>query len=329
MTQTKGGVTYTGTICTLEEYLDICKQYNVTPIIELKWATGINSNDQSNMDEFMQVVIDKGFRNKCYIFTSMKPCLQYVKTNYPDVETMLLCYSENFDSSLQWCIANDCHIGTDVGTEITKAGVKKYHDAGLLVNAWTIDSKSTYDTYAGYGCDFITTNSLQTEDLPSDDGGDGTETSKKVTFQTVWERSTTLGNAPSNIDGTYAQQGSAHNGVFYVNNIEEKKLHIFSSGAQYLGSVAGGSGYGIDCDDAGNVIIRDENATDGNHKFIIYPAGATVSNSGTPVTFDVKLPISGETHFISASGDVLGNKGGYIYVPQRTNFGVCHSCSEW
>ncbi len=323
LTQTKGGVTYTGTICTLEEYLDICKQYNVTPIIELKWATGINSNDQSNMDEFMQVVIDKGFRNKCYIFTSMKPCLQYVKTNYPDVETMLLCYSENFDSSLQWCIANDCHIGTDVGTEITKAGVKKYHDVGLLVNAWTIDSKSTYDTYAGYGCDFITTNSLQTEDLPSDDGGDGTETSKKVTFQTVWERSTTLGNAPSNIDGTYAQQGSAHNGVFYVNNIEEKKLHIFSSGAQYLGSVAGGSGYGIDCDDAGNVIIRDENATDGNHKFIIYPAGATVSNSGTPVTFDVKLPISGETHFISASGDVLGNKGGYIYMFPNGQTSVC------
>ena len=44
-TQTRGGVTYTGQICTLSEYLAICKEYNVKPVIELKWATGINSNE--------------------------------------------------------------------------------------------------------------------------------------------------------------------------------------------------------------------------------------------------------------------------------------------
>ena len=48
-TQTRGGVTYTGKICTVAEYLDICKQFNVLPVIELKWATGINNNDQSNL----------------------------------------------------------------------------------------------------------------------------------------------------------------------------------------------------------------------------------------------------------------------------------------
>ncbi len=324
LTQTKGGVTYTGTICTIEEYLDICSEYNVIPIIELKWATGINSNDQSNMDELMQIIFNKGFRNNCYIFTSMKPCLQYVKNNYPDVETMLLIYASSFDSSLEWCIANDCHIGTEVGSGVTKAGVQKYHEAGLLVNAWTIDSKSTYDTYANYGCDFITTNTLQTDDLPADDGDDNEDNDPtKVTFQTVWERSTSLGNAPSNIHGENAQQGSAHNGVFYVNNSVEKKLHIFSSGAQYLGNIPGGAGYGIDCDDAGNVIIRDDNTTDANRKFIIYPAGANVANPGTPKNISVTLPISGETHFISASGNVLGANGGYIYMFPNGQTSVC------
>src|SRR5690554_4238858 len=48
-TQTRSGITYTGKICTLEEYLQICKDHNVKPLIELKWATGINNNDVSNL----------------------------------------------------------------------------------------------------------------------------------------------------------------------------------------------------------------------------------------------------------------------------------------
>ena len=47
-TQTRGGVTYTGHICTVAEYLDICVEKNVTPVVELKWTTGINNNDMSN-----------------------------------------------------------------------------------------------------------------------------------------------------------------------------------------------------------------------------------------------------------------------------------------
>ena len=167
LTQTRGGVTYTGYLTTFERYLDICKEYGCIPVIEFKWATGINSNDQSNIPALIKIVEEKGFRNNCYIFTSMKNCLTYVKKNYPDMEIMLLVYSENFDSSLDWCKTNSAHMGTGVGSEITKAGVQKYHDAGLLVNAWTINSTSDYKTYGNYGCDFITTDYLDPADLPA------------------------------------------------------------------------------------------------------------------------------------------------------------------
>ncbi len=167
LTQTRGGVTYTGTFCSFEEYLDICKQYGCTPVIEFKWATGINSNDQSNIPALMKIVEEKGFRNNCYIFTSMKNCLTYVKKNYPDVEIMLLVYDTSFDSSLSWCKTNNCHIGPGVGDGITKAGVQAYHDAGLLVNAWSCNTNSSYTTYGNYGCDFITTDYLDPADLPT------------------------------------------------------------------------------------------------------------------------------------------------------------------
>ena len=63
LTQTHSNVTYTGNICTLAEYLDICKEYGVLPVIELKWATGIKSNDVSGIPNLIKVIEEKGFRN--------------------------------------------------------------------------------------------------------------------------------------------------------------------------------------------------------------------------------------------------------------------------
>lgn len=658
LTQTRGGVTYTGNLCTFEEYLDICKQYNVLPLIELKWATGINSNDTSGIPNLIKVIEEKGFRNSCYIFTSMKPCLQYIHDNYPDIQLMLLVYSSGFEGSLMWCSERGIHMGVGVGSEVTKEGVERYHNAGLKVNAWSCNTNNAYLTYGNYGCDLITTDYLDPAELPELDpdvlfppntvdypecagtirgsydpalvsavgipeylagktirralirggkwyvlahdagqkplltivnpetgeeikrmdltgvdnlndiafsadsillgcnqviinyddektawkvykwdndnvapqllvaqskadmpfdvgstttvGGsfavsgkmkdlylysmvtlegvnaymflgtkvangavtattyatdnsnynatkwgedatimvtpfsrnnllidsksitpvqysfdwdktgqvmalhsqwqegalraeaeghsflrlankvysysadygaglsvkmynvsDGIGTPKAVSpampnpssaieginsylftgieytedgdivlyvfseleglmkyivkgknldpsenadfaIELVWENSRNKGNAPEHIDGTNAQQGAAYKGVFYVNDCEDKKIYLFDS-TGCLGSIPGGGGWGTACDDAGNIIARNDKNTDGKHKFIIYPSGATVENSGEAVELDVTIPLTGQTNFISASGDVLG-KGGYIYM---------------
>ncbi|MBR5332110.1 MAG: T9SS type A sorting domain-containing protein [Muribaculaceae bacterium] len=166
LSQTRGGVKYTGHLTSFEEYLDICKEYNVLPLIELKWATGINNSDFSNVPKLIQMIEEKGFRNSCFLFTSMKTCLNHIRQNYPDIQLMLLVYSESFESSLSWCSEQGIHIGSGVGAEITKEGVRRYHDAGLKVNAWSCNTNNAYKTYGNYGCDFITTDYLDPEDLP-------------------------------------------------------------------------------------------------------------------------------------------------------------------
>ncbi len=658
LSQTHSNVTYTGNICTLAEYLDICKEYNVIPIIELKWATGINSSDTSGIPNLIKLIEEKGFRNSCYIFTSMKPCLQYIHDNYPDIQLMLLVYSESFESSLLWCSERGIHMGVGVGAEITKDGVRRYHDAGLKVNAWSCNTNNAYKTYGNYGCDFITTDYLEPDELPelnpdvlfppnfvdypevegairgnydptyeasanvpeflsgmnirralmrdgkwyvlAQDAGqkpllsivnpetgaeikrmklDGIDNLNDIAFsadgvllgcnevimtydatdatawkvykwdnddaapqllvsqskddlpfevgssmevgssfavsgrmkdlylysmvtvegvneymflgtkvangviiattyaadnsnynatkwgedvsimvtpfsrnnllidsksitpeqysfdwaktgqpmalhslwkeghldkeaeghsflrlankvysytanygagidvkmydvtngiespkaispsmpnpasavaeindyvftgieyiegdiflyyftaneglgkyaikgktvtpspnadfalELIWETSRNKGNAPEHIDGTNAQQGAAYNKIFYVNDCEDKKVYLFDNSG-CIGNIPGGSGWGIATDDAGNIIIRDDKATDGKHKFIIYPSGATVDNSGETINLEVTVPLAGQTNFITASGDVLGNNG-YIYM---------------
>lgn len=158
-TQTRGGITYTGSICTLAEYLDICAEYNVLPLIELKWATGINSNDQSGIPTLVQLIEEKGFRDRCVILTSMKPCLEYLRTRYPDIELQHLSWKysrKNFKWCKQWNINADIH-----HSAINRRIIKKYHNAGLKINTWTINSHSAYKKYAQMGCDFITTDNLQ------------------------------------------------------------------------------------------------------------------------------------------------------------------------
>ena len=89
--QTRGGVTYTGHICTVDEYLAICVEKGVFPVIELKWTTGINSNDMSNFEGLAHLVIDQGLTDKVIFLTSMKNSQEYIAEHYPQFTRQWLC----------------------------------------------------------------------------------------------------------------------------------------------------------------------------------------------------------------------------------------------
>ncbi len=167
LTQTRSGVTYTGKLMELGEFLDSCTVLNVKPVIELKWATGVNSNDQSNMHLLVKTIEDKGYRNKCIILTSMKPCLDFLHKNYPDM-TLQLLVSSSPANHFAWCKAR----GIDVDLEesvCTDEIVDMYHEAGLKVNMWTTNTNDGYKKFATMGCDFITTDILDGNNLPAFD----------------------------------------------------------------------------------------------------------------------------------------------------------------
>lgn len=163
-TQTRGGVTYTGKICTLEEYLQICKDYKVVPFIELKWATGINNNDCSNLGRLVDKVIEYGFGSTAVINTSMKTCLEYVRKNYPDFKLMFLC-NTNWETNFDWCVAQN--IGPYIQTGcFDKNTVTKFHEKDLKVGVWTVNTPANYTVYGNYGCDLIAVDYLDPVGLP-------------------------------------------------------------------------------------------------------------------------------------------------------------------
>ncbi|MDE6206310.1 MAG: hypothetical protein K2M55_00700 [Muribaculaceae bacterium] len=152
---------FTGTICTLTEYLDICRDADVRPVIELKWSTGINSKDFTNIPALIDTITAAGFRDKCVILTSMKPCLQYIRETAPDIELQFLG-NKNWQDSLPWC--DSLRIDIDIAhDQLDSTSVAEAHAMGLKVNCWTVDKLDRARELQDMGVDIITTNAIMPE----------------------------------------------------------------------------------------------------------------------------------------------------------------------
>lgn len=157
--QVRSSVEYNAGICTLGEYLDICRRYGVRPVIELKWSRGINNDDCSLLPLLLDSIDAYGFADKAIIMTSMRNCLQQARRLRPDMELQFLCRG-NWLKNLPW--ADSLRIDMDIAhTSVDSATVAQCHARGLKVNTWTVDDSLRADSLARFGVDFITTNRLR------------------------------------------------------------------------------------------------------------------------------------------------------------------------
>lgn len=315
--ETRGGVTYTGKICTVEEYLDVCKDKGAFPLMEMKWTTGINNNDMSNFPGLYELIKSKGLEDKVVFLTSMKNSLEYVRKNYPNVKCQFLT-NQNWASSFDWCVKWGINPTIQIGTFDART-VKKFHNAGLQVALWTINDKTNYLKYGNMGVYMMTGDYIKGSEMPDladvdwdaiPDYVDPVE----ITTETLWkysEKENTLpANFPSKTAATYknGQQAGIYKGTFYVNDQSTSKLLVFDKSGEVSTSLAGTNSLGVTCDDAGNLIQRNDGITSTPSSFIITKNG---ENIGTEVKFS--LLNNGQTNFIFASGDIFSKEGGYVY----------------
>lgn len=164
LTQTRDGVEYTATICTVDRFLEICKEHQIFPIIELKWATGINNNDMSRFATLYKLIEKHELVEESIILTSMKKSLEYVRTNYPKLTCQYLCYSLSTEN-LKWCTEWQIHPSIGVGG-FDILDVKRCHKAGLNVGTWTVNSKDNYLKHGKLGAYMMTCDYLRPNDMP-------------------------------------------------------------------------------------------------------------------------------------------------------------------
>lgn len=162
--QQRGDSTYTGHICTVEEFLDLCIEKNVIPVLELKWSNGINNNDMTKFRDLAMLVRRKKLKGRVIFLTSMRESHEFIRNNYPEFQSQWLC-NANWSKHWPWCEVWHLMPSISFGN-FDKQTVDMYNAMGLPVACWTVDKVEDYVEACKMGVYMITTNCLKREELP-------------------------------------------------------------------------------------------------------------------------------------------------------------------
>ena len=187
-TQTRGGITYSSTICTFERYLEICKEYNVYAVVELKSSAGITNSDQSRMPALMQIIKDKGMLDKVIFLGSQYKCLEWVRNNgYKYIPCQYLVNSCESETIFERCVTWNFDVSFNIGYNASIEWIERYHEAGLKVACYTFSQYSnaaTLQSWIDKGVDYVTCDVLTEKDVKLPVHEDDDKPEYKVTFQT-------------------------------------------------------------------------------------------------------------------------------------------------
>lgn len=187
-TLTRGGVEYTATLCTFERYLEICKEYDLFAIVELKSSAGITNSDQSRMPALMEIINKKGMLDKTIFLGSQYKCLEWVKSNgYEYIPCQYLVNSCESETIFERCVTWNFDISFNISYSNSAEWIARYHEAGLKVSCYTFSQYSdakTLQEWINKDVDFVTCDVLTREDVVIPDRG---EIEDKPTYTVIFK----------------------------------------------------------------------------------------------------------------------------------------------
>ena len=142
-------------ICSLEEYLDICKRYNMTPVIELKGKNNTEYYSEivklANQFEVNPVYISFHIENlqtmrrltQCKMYYLVQKISEDDIQDAKSIENCGIDFNGNKDKNFK----------SDI--------IKKCQDAGLELGAWTINEEDDLQKLEQYGVTLITTDCIE------------------------------------------------------------------------------------------------------------------------------------------------------------------------
>ena len=143
-------------ICTLDEYLECCKKYNMTAVIEFK-----GKNNTEHYDEVVASVKKSG-ATVAYI-SFHEECLKAMR-KLTDADMFFLSQIIDDDAiSVAKSIENcglDFNGNKEENFDNDSAPIKNAAEAGLTLGAWTIDDTETMQKLLDLGVDYITTDNI-------------------------------------------------------------------------------------------------------------------------------------------------------------------------
>lgn len=171
--KTLTGETYTDSVCTFERYIQICKEYKVIAMIEIKWCDNFfATNSTAGMPLVFDILEKYDMVDHCIIMSDIKCCLEWVRARdkYNHVPVQILGFNgvaeDSWNNLTAWASAHYGDIDPECYQITNKALVSGAHKDGIKVACWNVTNTASYIKYRDFGVDYITADSLRTQFLP-------------------------------------------------------------------------------------------------------------------------------------------------------------------
>ncbi len=139
---------------TLEEYIAICARYEKYAVLELK-----NEFTASDIYKIMGMIDKLGYLEHTIIISFCLKNLIRLRKRYPNQAAQFLLSAWD-DKHMESLIKYDLDLDIK-HVAVTEELCRKIHDAGKVINCWTVDDPEVGQRMIDCGVDFITTNILE------------------------------------------------------------------------------------------------------------------------------------------------------------------------
>ena len=148
------------TATSFEEYLDICKEYGMTAIIDLKYARGVGPADPDLSPQVIKTIQEKGMMDSCILQTNNMTDIPYIRETSSDARIwMLTDYLDNNRKNLIDEYNVEC-VNIKASTGSLNNSIKYLDDRGVDVCVWNVFDEGSKDRYLNAGATYVMSDNL-------------------------------------------------------------------------------------------------------------------------------------------------------------------------
>lgn len=140
---------------TFEEYLDVCKKYGMTAIIDLKYANGVGKVDEKLSPAILKVIEEKGMMDSCVIQTNNFKDIPYIRSQSEDARIWLLGHNTVTDENIKLAKENNVECINFNNSENNAYRIKKVTDAGIDACVWNVQTAAGKQQCLNAGATYV------------------------------------------------------------------------------------------------------------------------------------------------------------------------------
>ncbi len=140
---------------TFEEYLDICKKYGMTAIIDLKYENGIGKADPELSAAILQTIEEKGMMDSCVIQTNNFADIPSIRSQSEDARIWLLGHNSVTDDNIALAKEYGVECINFNSTENNSYRIQKVTEAGIDACVWNVQTEGGKQSCLNAGATYV------------------------------------------------------------------------------------------------------------------------------------------------------------------------------